>query len=315
MSKFIDNQIIMAAYESGGYGVDAAPGVNDALVVQDFKWSFADTRLAERNISTGSKLGAPKRYAGSLLELSFKVDIKGSGTIDAPPEFAPILRACGFLETINAATNVQYKADSDDEASCSIYFDDDGDEWRVVGCRGTAKLMVNAGDYGKIEFTVKGRLTQEPATSPGFTPVYDTTEPVPLLAVPLTVGGNTLEQSQFGIDLKNTMVAPPILNNANGYGEVRISKRATELGITLYPTNVAAGFDPVTAFTAGTTQTLAMPVVGTAAGNRWQLLMPGGAKITNIDPGDDEGLVSYEITADLLETAIGADDELTLQFT
>lgn len=315
MSKFKTNQVILIKVEST-YDSDPTPTEgSDAVVVEDFQWSFEDTKIAERNIATGSLRKGPKQYAGALLGLSFKCALKGSGTIDVPPDFGVALRACGFLQTINASTSVVYTVDSTDKKSVTCYFDDDGDLWKVTGLRGNVKFTHEAGAFAYAEFQLKGKLAQEPAAHGGFSPTYQTTEPLPLLGKPLTIGGQTLEQQSFDIDMQNQVVSPAILNNAHGFGQVRISGRDPVLGIKLFP-GAAASFDPVSDFTSNTTRTPTFPLVGSSAGERWQWTFGGDARYNAApSPGDEDGLVSYDLTADLLESALGADDELTLTFT
>jgi len=314
MSKFVRNQILLAKLESA-YNTDPTPANGDAVAVSDFGWDLADAKVAERNTSTGSKLGAPSVFAGSLIELKFKVEIKGSGAAGTAPEVGPILQACGFLETIVASTSVAYKPDSDDEKSCTVYFDDDGDLFKVTGCRGNAQIVAEATKFGLLDITLRGHLAANPATSGGYTPTYDTTNPVPMLATPITIGAVALEQTKFTIDPANTIVAPAILNNADGFGEVRISARKTKFSMTVYPLD-ASSYNPVADLRANTQRALAMATaVGGTAGNRWRLTFGGNARYNTVKPGDDNGLVSYELGMEILESALGADNEFVLIYT
>lgn len=319
MAKIIGQQQIRVKVETT-YNTDSTPAAGDALIVSNFQWKFAEARLAERAISTGTKLGAPPVFAGALVELTFDCELKGSGAAGTAPDMGVALRACGFLETINAGTSVVYKLDSDDEKSVTIWFKDGdptgaaGDEWRVTGCRGQCVFNVEAGNFGKASFTFRGHIGQEPTSTAAWTQTVESTVPVPVLNVPLVIGGVTLEQSKVSVDPATELAQMAVLNATDGYGEIRITRARPKVSATVVAP-AAATADPVGDFRAGTTRTLSMGVVGGTAGNRWQFTFPGGGKYTDVTPGDDNGIITYEMTLALVESALGDDAPFSLTFT
>jgi hypothetical protein len=319
VAKIVGQQQIRVKVETT-YNVDAAPASTDALIVSAFNWKFAEANLAERPISTGTKLGAPSIYAGALVELTFDVELKGSGAAGTAPDIGPALRACGFLETITGGVSVAYKLDSDDEKSATIWFKDGdptgsaGDEWRLTGCRGSVVFNMEAGNFGIASFTMRGHVGQEPTSTAAWTQTVETTIPVPLLAVPLVIGGVTMEQSKISVDPALELAQLQTLNAADGYGEIRITRARPKVSATVVAPAVATA-DPVGDFRAGTTRTLSMVAVGGTAGNRYQFTFPGGGKYEAVEPGDDNGIITYDMTLAILEAVIGDDAPLTLTFT
>lgn len=319
MAKIVGQQQIRIKVEST-YNTDSAPAAGDALIVSNFQWKFAEARLAERAVSTGTKLGAPAVYAGALVEVTFECELKGSGAAGTAPDMGVALRGSGFLETINAGVSVVYKLDSDDEKSVTIWFKDGdptgaaGDEWRLTGCRGQVVFNIEAGAYGKAAFTFRGHIGQEPTSTAAWTQTVETTEPVPVLNVPLVIGGVTLEQSKVGIDPALELAQLAVLNSTDGFGEIRITRARPKVTATVVAPAVAT-MDPVGDFRANTSRTLAMGVIGGTAGNRYQFTFPGGGKYQEVTPGDDGGIITYDMTLALLESALGDDAPLTLTFT
>jgi hypothetical protein len=316
MSKFKNRRIIRVKVETT-YNTDAAPANADSLQVADFTWKFADTKIAERAISSGTKTPAPAIYAGALLEMTFECELKGSGTAGTAGDLSAILQAAGMKETITGGVSVVYKNDSVAEKSATIWFKDGGDEdeWRITGCRGQVSLEIVAGEFAKLKFTMRGHHTQNPTATAAWVPVYDTTIPVPVLNVPLVIGGTTFDQSKIAIDMGNEIAAPAILNAADGFGEVRITKRAPKLSATIFPP-AAATASPVADFKSNTVKTLTMAAVGSVAGNKFQFTFPGGGKFADgPSDGDSNGIVSYDVAFNLIESALGADDEFSLTLT
>jgi len=318
MAKIVGQQQIRIKVETT-YNTDSTPAATDALVVSNFAWKFAEARLAERAISTGTKLGAPSIYAGALVEVTFEAELKGSGAAGTAPDVGVALRACGHLETITGGVSVAYALDSDDEKSATIWFKDGdptgaaGDEWRLTGCRGQVTFAIEAGNVGKALFTFRGHVGQEPTSTAAWTQTVETTIPVPVLGVPLVIGGVTLEQSKIGLDPAIELAQLSVLNSTDGFGEIRITRARPKLTATVVAP-AAATADPVGDFRAGTTRTLSMAAVG-SAGNAYQFAFPGGGKYQEVAQADDSGIITYDLTMGLLEAVIGDDRPYTLTFT
>ncbi len=314
MSKFQNRRIVRVKIEST-YNTDAAPGDSDSLQVAGLVWKLSDTKLAERTIASGTKTPPPAVYAGSLVELTFECELKGSGAAGTPPDIGPLLEACGLIHVNTPATSDIYYSSSTDEKSATIWFKDGGDEdeFRLTGCRGQVTFDVAAGEFGKASFTIRGHIGQLPAATSAWSPTYDATVPVPVLNKPLVIGGDTFEQSKISIDFGNELASPAVLNQADGFGEIRITKRAPKISATIFPF-AAATASPLVDLTGNAVQTLTMATVGSAAGNLWAFSFPGGGTYQSIDDGESDGIVSYDVTLALVETALGADDEFAISF-
>jgi hypothetical protein len=314
VAKYQNKRTIRCKVEAT-YNTDSAPTASDSWQVADLSWKPADQKLAERKIASGSKAPVAAQFVGHLIEVSFEAEVKGSGTAGtAPKGLGAGLQCCGFKETVVAVTSVTYKVDSTDEKSATIWFKDgDQDEWRLTGCRGQVTFEESAGDITRAKFTIRGHLSQVPTNTAAWTNTYDSTVPKPVVNVPLVVGGVTFDQSKITIDPGNALAAPALLNAADGFGEIRIPTRAGKLTATIYPP-AASVASPLADLRNNTTKTLAQAQIG-SAGNRYQFLFGGGGQYQSVDDGNAEGVITYNVTMALLESAAGADDELSLVFT
>ena len=53
--------------------------------------------------------------------LTLEVELKGSGTAGTAPDWSPLMKACGSLETIVALTSVSYQPRTKGLEKCTIY--------------------------------------------------------------------------------------------------------------------------------------------------------------------------------------------------
>ena len=89
MSKLVKQEGILVKIETTP-GTDAVPtAADDALLVENIGWSFAGARMLERG-AVKSTLGKLQPiFAGTLMEITFDVELKGSGTAGVAPEVGP----------------------------------------------------------------------------------------------------------------------------------------------------------------------------------------------------------------------------------
>lgn len=304
-----NREVILAKIEST-YNTDSVPIGSDAVLVSNLTWANEGLRMNDR-AAVRANLGKLKQiYGGRLLKVSFDVEIKGSGTAGTAPEFGPLLRACGIGETVAPATSVTYAPASSNHGSCTIYLYRDGKRIILTGCRGNVSGNLDTGAQGKLSFSLTGHVAAETDTAM-VTPSYDSTVPVPVLSAGFSVGGYSAVISKLAFDLGNTIATPPSINATDGYAAVQITAR-----------DVTGSFDPEDALVAtkdwladliaGTSRALTTGVIGSTAGNRYQLSMPAIA-LRDVSPGDRDGVTTYDVTFGAAESS--GDDEFSLVFT
>ena len=298
-------------------GIEAVQGVEETLdpqtqarLVEDLKWSPANERMAERKPTRATFGELKKIYAGHLIEVSFTMELKGSGVAGTAPEIGDCLKACGFAETITADTSVEYLPATTGQQSATIYFWEDGDLIKLVGCMGKVSFDFSTGAIGKASFTFTGHQVGNIAATPMPTPSYSSMVPVPLIGVAFSLGGS-VDVSKLSIDTGNEVATPDSMISNNGYGAIYISNR-----------NVTGSIDPLAKtanekdylvdWKAGAEAALTTGDIGTQAGNIYSISMPKIYNSAAPKAGDRSGQISRELTIHALPTV--GDDELSILF-
>lgn len=305
----IKNELILAEIEST-YNTDPSPTGAEAVAVSDISWSTQGLRMAERPLVKNGLDQEQRIYGGMLKTITFTVELKGSGTAGTAPEYGPLLRACGMGETVVASTSVTYAPVSSSLESCTIYYFEDGVRHILTGCRGTCVFNFVTGDVPKVTFTMTGHRSN-PTDQTVPTPTYDSTDPVALVNIPFTVGGDSLVVNAFSLDVLNTVAANPSLSASDGFADVQITMR--DPGGSFDPETVLVATAPIIAdFTGGVTQAISLGSIGATAGNIVDLDLPA-AYYVDASPSDREGVRTYEMP---YKAAISSgDDEWSLVMT
>jgi len=307
----VNREVILAKIETTP-GVDAVPGVVDAMLVEGPTWSYEGLRQVERPAVRRSIGMLQQIHAGALRAVSFTCEIKGSGTEGVAPEIGVLMRCCACEESIVVDTSVSYLPRSADHESLTLYYYQDGKLNKLVGAVGTVSAAAEVGSYGKLEFNFVGHSdNQTDAALP--VPVYSATVPPPVIGAGFSVGSYAAVINNLSLDLGNEVATPADMNSSDGYGRILITSR-----------NVTGSFDPedgliaVNAFEAQFRSSASMPlmtgVIGAVAGNRWQIDMPAIA-YQSLEPGDRDGVRTFDIGFGAHESAGNEDDEFTLTFT
>lgn len=306
----VNREVILAGIESS-YNSDPTliPGTH-SILVEEPSWANEGLRMVER-APVRANIGMLQHiYAGRLETLTFNVEVKGSGSAGTAPELGPLLRMCGMGETVVPSTSVAYSPASTGHESGYIYYYQDGTLRKLGGCRGNVSGALETGDVGKLSFTITGHPVAPTDTSI-VTPSYDSTVPQALVGVPFDIGGYSAVINALNFDLANTVAFPPDISAANGYGEIRITRR--DVNGSFDPENVlVATNDYMGDFIAGNTMALDTGVIGGTAGNRWRVQMPV-VYYRDVSPADREGVRTLDIPFGATESS--GDDEITITFT
>lgn len=139
------------------YGVDAVPtGGANAILVSDVSFTPLEANNVDRSFIR-AYMGSSENLVGTAFKsLNYSVEMVGSGTVAVAPNWGPLLRACGFAETITALTRVDYLPISTSFEWIDQYFYADGALHKLLGCRGTASIDFSAGGIPMLKFSFKG---------------------------------------------------------------------------------------------------------------------------------------------------------------
>lgn len=310
----VRNEAILAKIEST-YGTDSEPTGADAVALAGPVQAnpAEQARFADRPLVRGGSIGkAAPLFGGSLFGLQIDVEVKGGGTEDVPPEWGPLLRSCGFSQTITATTSVLFAPTSTfgTNTSCTIYYYQEGVRYRVTGCRGNVQFRGTVGEVMILTFNMIGRLNaSDPTAATAPSPTLDATVPPTFLAANfLSLASYNPRFTEFTFDMGNQLSPGANANAADGFGEVRISER--DVRGTLDPEmTLVATQDWIGDWKAGNTKVLSS-VLGTAGGNRITIGMP---VVRYIEPGfdDREGIRALSLGFKADET-VALNDEVSI---
>ena len=164
-------RLILAKTEAT-YGTDSTPtGASNAILVRNLEITPLQAETVSRDLIRPYLGVSDQLLAQTRVEVTFEVELAGSGTAGTAPAYGPVLKACGLSETIVATTSVTYAPVSASFGSVTIYFHNDGIRHKVTGCRGTFSLNAEVGQIPVISFTMTGIYnapTDESLPSPTY---------------------------------------------------------------------------------------------------------------------------------------------------
>ena len=295
----------------GTYNVDPTPvAATDAVMVEEPGLANEGLRMSERPRVSDSLAPIQSIYGDRLMTVTFTAELKGSGTAGTPPEIDALLRSCGYAVTNVPATSDTYKPASSGHESCTIYAYQDGKRTILTGCRGTFTLKAEAGMPSRLQFTMTGHVSV-PTDTALVTPTYDSTVPVAFKSAGFSIDGYSAIIAALNLDAGNQMATPPDCNASDGFGEIQIVSRAITGSFDPEDTLVATE-DWWGNFVAGTNMALTTGVIGSTAGNRYQISCPA-VYYSNLSQGDRDGIRTLEAPFAAVESS--GNDELSLAFT
>jgi hypothetical protein len=164
-------RLILAKIEST-YGTDPTPtGSSDAILVRNLEVTPLQADVVSRDLIRPYLGNSDQLLANTRVELTFEVELAGSGTAGTAPAYGPVLKACGLSETVVATTSVTYAPVSASFSSCTIYFHNDGIRHKLTGCRGSFSVNAEVGQIPVISFTMTG-IYNAPTDTALPTPTY-----------------------------------------------------------------------------------------------------------------------------------------------
>lgn len=305
MALLARKKILLAKVETT-YGTDATPtGAANAIQTSDLSITPLAGPTVSRNLDRASLGNDLQIQVGTFVQLSFMVEIAGSGTAATPPAYGPLLEACAFSET--AATDVDYDPVSSSIDSATLYFHHDGQLHKLTGARGTVALSMNPGEIPHYQFQFTG-LYNSPTSTADATPVFSAFQtPLPVNNTNTTtfsLHSQDLTVVQFSLDMANNVVYRNVVGNES----VEIIDRAPSGTIQFEAPAISTKNWFATAI-ASTTGALSV-VHGTAAGN---IVTVSAPNVQIISPTYSESDGISTITAQLaLVPGSSGNDEIQI---
>lgn len=304
-------RVILAKTETA-YGTDSVPtGAANAILVRNLEVTPLEAEVVSRDLVRPYLGASDQILAATQVQVSFEVELQGSGTAGTAPAYGPLLRACGLAETTVATTSVTYRPVSGAFESVSIYVQLQQDVagnsplHRITGARGNVEFTLNAKSLPVMRFTFTGVFN-------AVTDAANVTATYTSFRTPLAVNrvntptfsfmGFAGIMSEFGLNLNNEVT----YRNLVGSESVLITNRAAG-GTAVFeaPTITAKNFF---ADAIGTTLGNLSLIHGSTAGSIIEFASTGTVDITNPSFTEMDGIVMMSVPYVLVPTTAGNDE-------
>ena len=156
MPRYIRNTALLAKIETTE-GVDSVPtGAANAMLISDVTVNPLNAQNVSRDLIRPYFGGSEQLVGTAYVEVSFTVELAGSGTAATPAAWGALVRACGFAEAVS--TFVAYTpAAPSAQASATLYYHDDGVLHKLLGAKGSFRVGLGVGERPTLQFTFLGK--------------------------------------------------------------------------------------------------------------------------------------------------------------
>lgn len=253
---------------------------------------------------------------GRKAAITFKVEVKGSGTLGTAPTIGKLLKLAGFGETLVSSTSATYDPISVAIPSATADFftlPESGSSlrFRLTGCRMSAfSLVAKVGEPTMIQFTLSGVYAgvtdQTTLTASGL----ETTLPPALLSAAFAAHSFSHKISGFTINENLSGVYREDINLAAGYLSYAITGREPSLSFDPEQELVAT-HDYFGIQLADTLSTLTT-AIGATSGNICTITAPK-VQYMSVKPGKRGNLAIFTIDAALRRSS--GNDHVKFAFT
>lgn len=312
MASVLTRRRLILAKAESVYGTDSVPtGASNAILVRNLEIQPLLSENVSRDLVRPYMGQADQLLAQTRVEVSFEVELAGSGTAGTAPAYGPILKACGLSETIVASTSVTYAPVSTSFSSVSIYYHEDGIRHRLTGCRGTFEISAEVGQIPRIAFTMTG-IYNAPTDVALPSPTY-ANQATPLIFKQ----GNTTNFSafsysgclqSFNFNIANDVIYRELVGCTK---EIMITNRMPSGSMVIEAPTITAK-DFFTIATGNTTGSITFQH-GTTGGNICTVTSPQ-SDLGNLTYSDQDGVQMLNCPFIAIPTSSG-NDELSIAYT
>ena len=220
--------------------------------------------------------------ANTRVNVTFDVEMSGSGSAGTAPKYGAILKACGLSETVVSSTSVTYAPVTTPSDSVTLFVNYDGIRHKVTGARGTFSLNCEVNNIPRISFSLTGIFNAPTDTALPTVTVSNQASPL------IFKNGSTSNFAIFGfaaalqswnLDFNNEVIYRELVG---GTKEVLITDRRPS-GTAVIESPALSAHNFFTDYTGTSTGT-----------NTWLHGTVAGNKVTVSCPQTDLGQPTYE---------------------
>ena len=302
-------RVILIEAESS-YGTDPTPTATDVVLVRDLSITPQSSDVVSRDVVRPFLGAFQQLLANTSVEVTFSVELAGSGTAGTAPRYGAALKACGLSETVSSGTSVTYAPVSSSFSSVTIHYNTDGVRHKITGARGSFTINASVGEIPTIEFTFQG-IYNAPDDSALPSVTYGNQATPLIFKNGNTSGFELLSHAgslmSVSMDCGNELAYRELVG---GTKEVLLVNRSSSGSVSLEAVALSSKdfFAAALAETTGNLQFLH----GTAAGNKVQFTS-SKVDIGDVSYGEEDGIQMLEIPYTLVPSVAG--DEFSLIYT
>lgn len=176
------------------YKTPAVSTDTDGVVLVNPTVTAVEPKVVERGIVKPSMGTSPSLVVSYFSKFDSEIEFAASGTKGQAPAYGPLLRACGYAQTITVGSKVEYTPVSSNFESLTIRY-----YWlqklrTLLGVRGNFSLSIKSGEVPHFKFALQGLFGGiADQMAPPATTLNAYKNPLPVNVA------NTLPASLFGI--------------------------------------------------------------------------------------------------------------------
>lgn len=294
------------------YGTDPSPLGTDAVQTKNLTINPYIGNSITRDLDRETLGGQEQINVNPHVEVTFEVELAGSGTAGTAPAYSSLLMACGFNETVNAGTSVVYDLKSEDFKSVTLYYlqntSSGFQQQAITGCRGSVAINVDSAGLPVMQFRFLGFYAKPTAVgsitidrSAYVDPVY-----VSVDNTSLTFGSYTANAMNFSVDIANEIA----MRSVTGDRYVSLTARAPAGTSTIdAPELSEKDFYALVESHDGVTKEAVKLTHGISAGNIVEI-EAANTQFTSLQPADNAGELGYQLGMSYLPNA--GNDEIII---
>tara|TARA_R100001440_G_scaffold21503_1_gene35462 strand:- start:560 stop:1489 length:930 start_codon:yes stop_codon:yes gene_type:complete len=309
MALLTRKRVILIEAESS-YGTDPTPTASDVVLVRDLSITPQSSDVVSRDVVRPFLGAFQQLLANTSVDVTFSVELAGSGAAGTAPRYGAALKACGLSETVSSGTSVTYAPVSSSFSSVTIHYNTDGVRHKITGARGSFTINASVGEIPTIEFSFQG-IYNAPDDSALPSVTYGNQATPLIFKNGNTSGFQLLSHAgslmSVSMDCGNELAYRELVG---GTKEVLLVNRSSSGSVSLEAVALSSKdfFAAALAETTGNLQFLH----GTAAGNKVQFTS-SKVDIGDVNYGEQDGIQMLEIPYTLVPSTAG--DEFSLIYT
>lgn len=310
MAKSMKKMLLLAKVETTA-GTDSVPtAALNAILCRAFMPEMITADEVSRDFIRPYKGNGGTLTAGVYRKLTCEVELAGSGTAGTAPGWAPLLKACGFAETVVAVTSVTYDLVSSGEPTLTLYGFIDGIKFIMTNCKGTVSFELNAKSIPVMKYEFIGAYAAATDTAmPTDTSYAAFKQPLVVGKVntpTFTFMSVTALASAFSVNLANALAWRELIGAAGPHSPDR--KPTGSVTMELPPIATKDWAEAVRTSTTGAAQL----IHGTVAGGIIKIDMPA-VQPKPFTLQDDQSIAMISMPFDV--NPVSGNDELKLTLT